>query len=212
MRTAHPVRPHARSHATTYVSLAEPPETQEDPDAEPTDQFCYRRRRLVVVAWLVILVATVITGSRFGGDNTTDYGTPGIGVQGRHQPARRTLPGPLGDTIDIVWRADDVTAADVRSQSRRRARRRRPTWTTSSPSPARTRKAARPRSPQDGTVAYATLQLDTWDMPVEVAQQLLDAAAVASGDAVQIELAGQAVQNAEQGAIGAEGVGFLRPG
>ena len=40
-------------------------------------EFCYRRRRLVVAGWLVILVATAVAGSRFGGGDTTDYGTPG---------------------------------------------------------------------------------------------------------------------------------------
>ena len=65
---------------------------------------------------------------------------------------------------------------------------------------------------RDGTVAYATVQLDTWDMPVEATQDLLRVAEEASDATLQVELAGQPVQNAEQGSVGAEGIGFLAAG
>ena len=178
---------------------------------ERLTDLCYRRRRLVVVGWLVVLVATAIAGSRFGGGGTTDYGTPGSESKAATNLLDDRFPARSGDTIDIVWRAKDVTTAAVRSQVEdvlAAAADLDHVVAVASPF----REGGQGQIARDGAVAYATVQLDTWDMPVEVTQQLLDSAAAASDDMVQIELAGQAVQNAEQGAVGAEGVGFLAAG
>ena len=144
--------------------------------------FCYRRRRLVVVAWLVVLVATAVAGSRFGGDDTTDYGTPGSESTAATNLLDERFPARSGDTIDVVWRADGRHHGRRAEPGRGRAWPRRPTSTTSSASPARIREGGQGQIARDGTVAYATVQLDTWDMPVEVTQELLDAAAAAGDD------------------------------
>ena len=173
--------------------------------------FCYRRRRLVVVAWLAILVTTAVAGGRFGGGDATDYGTPGSESKAATNLLEERFPARSGDTIDVVWRAYDVTTVAVRERVEgllAEAADLDHVVAVASPY----RQGGQGQIAQDGTVAYATLQLDTWDMPVDITQQLLDAAAVASSDAVQIELAGQAVQTAEQGSVGAEGVGFLAAG
>ena len=143
--------------------------------------FCYRRRRLVVVAWLAILVATAVAGSRFGGGDTTDYGTPGSESKAATNLLDERFPARSGDTIDVVWRADDVTAAAVRSQVEgvlAEAADLDHVVAVASPY----RDGGQGQIARDGTVAYATLQLDTWDMPVDVTQELLDAAAAASDD------------------------------
>ena len=178
---------------------------------ERLTEFCYRRRRLVVAGWLVILVATVVAGSRFGGGDSTDYGTPGSESKAATNLLDARFPARSGDTIDIVWRAEDVTTTAVRSRVETvLAVAADLDHVVAVASPYR--QGGEGQIAGDGTVAYATVQLDTWDMPVDITQQLLDTASVASRDVVQIELAGQAVQNAEQGAVGAEGVGFLAAG
>ena len=78
--------------------------------------FCYRRRRLVVVGWLVVLVATAVAGSRLGGGDSTDYGTPGSESKAATSLLDERVAAGAGDTIDIVWRAEDVTTAAVRGQ------------------------------------------------------------------------------------------------
>ena len=83
---------------------------------ERLTDFCYRHRRLVVAGWLVVLVATAVAGSRFGGGDTTDYGTPGSESKAATNLLDERFPARSGDTIDIVWRAEDVTTAAVRSQ------------------------------------------------------------------------------------------------
>ena len=60
----------------------------------------------------------------------------------------------------------------------------------------------------DQTVAYATLQFDTWDMPMGTPKSCFTLQKRRARQ-VDIELAGRPVQNAEQGAVGAEGIGFL---
>src|SRR5436190_503893 len=75
---------------------------QEDPMLNRLTDFCYRRRRLVVVAWLVILVATAVAGSRFGGGDTTDYGTPGSESKAATSLLDERFPARSGDTIDVV--------------------------------------------------------------------------------------------------------------
>ena len=108
------------SHQTTCVSLAVAHRTEEDLMLERLTDFCYRHRRLVVAGWLVVLVATVVAGSRFGGGDTTDYGTPGSESKAATNLLDERFPARSGDTIDIVWRAEDVTTAAVRQPGRRR--------------------------------------------------------------------------------------------
>jgi RND superfamily putative drug exporter len=64
--------------------------------------WCYRRRRLVVVAWLAILITTAVAGSRFGGGDTTDYGTPGSESKAATNLLDERFPARSGDTIDVV--------------------------------------------------------------------------------------------------------------
>ena len=77
--------------------------------------YCYRRRRLVVIAWMAVLVATTLLGGRFGGGDSTDYGTPGSESAAANDLLDERFPARSGDTIDVVWRASDVTAPPVRA-------------------------------------------------------------------------------------------------
>ena len=71
-------------------------------------KLVYCRRRAVVLAWLALLVAAVTIGGRLGGDDTTDYGTPGSESAEANDLLDERFPSGSGDTIDVVWRAEDV--------------------------------------------------------------------------------------------------------
>ena len=161
----------------------------------------YRRRRLVVAAWLTLLVVVSTLGGRFGGDDTTDYGTPGSESSAANDLLDERFPDASGDTIEIVWTADDVSDGAVRSRVE-------PLLADVARADHVAGVAEGPPS-SDGTVAFATVQLDTWDMPVETTRQLLDAAEEAGTDQLTVELAGNPVQTAEQGEVGSEGIGLL---
>jgi RND superfamily putative drug exporter len=164
-------------------------------------RLMYRRRRLVVVVWLLLLVAVSALGSRFGGDDMTDYSTPGSESSAANDLLDDRFPDASGDTIQVVWTAAVVTDGAVQSRIEAMlddiAHLEHVAHVVAGP----------PSS--DGTVAYATLQLDTWDMPVEVTREMLDVAEAASDERLAIELAGNPVQTAEQGEVGSEGIGLL---
>jgi putative drug exporter of the RND superfamily len=63
----------------------------------------------------------------------------------------------------------------------------------------------------DGRTGYASVQLDTSAarFPVAIAHQMMDLAAGARTHGVEVELGGQAIDNAQTGGIGAEGPGLL---
>ena len=164
-------------------------------------RLMYRQRRLVVVTWILLLVAVSAIGSRVANDDTTDYSTPGSESAAANDLLDERFPEASGDTIEVVWTAHDVTDDLVRSRVDALlhdvARVEHVAGVVAGP----------PSS--DGTVAFATLQLDTWDMPVESTRELLIVAERASGNGFTVELAGNPVQTAEQGEVGSERIGLL---
>ena len=164
-------------------------------------RFAYRRRRIVVVAWLALVVVAVTLGGRFGGDDTTDYGTPGSESSIANDLVADRFPAGSGDTVNVVWQAPDVTAAPVQAGVRdvlgRAAGLDHVIGVLEGP------------TSEDGTVGYATLQLDTWDMPVEVTDELLTIADDADGDDFTVDVGGNPVQTAEQGEVSSEGIGLI---
>ena len=112
------LRVHCRRQPFTRQPLLRP--TQEDPRVTPhrnhpkppgrlarLADFAFRRRRLVVVAWIVALVVAFGAASQLAGD----YGRlldAGIGVQGGRRAARRPLPAADAVTVDVVWQAQDA--------------------------------------------------------------------------------------------------------
>jgi RND superfamily putative drug exporter len=171
-------------------------------------RLVYRRRWAVVIAWLALLVLTITVSGRFGGDDTTDYGTPGSESAAANDLLDDRFPSGSGDTIDIVWRADDVTSPAIRSRVQALLDEAATLdHVAGLADPYATGDAD--RLADDGTVAFATLQLDTWDMPVDVTRELLEAADEATGDGLVFDLAGNPVQTAEQGEVGSEGIGLL---
>ena len=164
-------------------------------------RFAYRRRRTVVVAWLALVVVAVTLGGRFGGDDTTDYGTPGSESSNANDLVADRFPAGSGDTINVVWQAPDVTAAPVQAGVR--------DVLDQAAGLDHVIGVVQGPMSEDGTVGYATLQLDTWDMPVEVTDELLAIADEADGDGFTVDVGGNPVQTAEQGEVSSEGIGLI---
>jgi putative drug exporter of the RND superfamily len=164
-------------------------------------QFAYHRRRIVVVAWLALLVIAATLGGRFGGDDTTDYGTPGSESSAANDLVSARFPAGSGDTINVVWQAADVTDPAIEARVSSLLARAAAVDHVIDVSAGATS--------QDRTVGYATLQLDTWDMPVDATDELLALADATDADGFTVELGGNPVQTAEQGEVGSEGIGLL---
>src|SRR5687767_2600384 len=75
----------------------------------------FRRRRLVVVAWLVVLVGAIGAAGQLGGEWTADYSTPGSESRAASDRLAERFPGQSPQTIDVVWQAKDASGADARA-------------------------------------------------------------------------------------------------
>ena len=173
--------------------------------------WSFRHRRIVVLAWIVVLVAINLAAMAFAGENKQDFLSPGTDSKAAVDLLDERFPAQAGDTITVVIRDQaGATSAEVRAVAGPLIDR-----FGSMPhvidvvGPWEPAGAAQVSA--DGRTAYATLQLDSTSarFPTEVAAEMIDLAADARADGVQIELAGQAIDNAQSGSIGAEGPGLV---
>lgn len=73
--------------------------------------WCYRRRRLVVVMWIAALVGSFALSSTFSGEFRQDYQQPGSESKAALDTLQDKFPQKSGDLIQIVVHSD----AGVRS-------------------------------------------------------------------------------------------------
>src|SRR5215208_5546617 len=66
----------------------------------------YRRRRRVVVAWVVGLVAVIALTPAIAGDFEADFGTSGSESERASNLVEQHFPGRTGDTVNVVWKYD----------------------------------------------------------------------------------------------------------
>jgi putative drug exporter of the RND superfamily len=169
----------------------------------------YRHRLLTVLAWVAALALSVVLAGAFGGEFKADYSAPGSDSSAAQTLLEDEFPAQSGDTVDVVVRTTGpATAAAARTDVRALL----------------TRLAGVPHvvgiddpyqapgglSP-DGHTVVAHARLDVVnppDMPVEDSQKMLDVADAASRPGLTVALGGQTIQQAEQGAIGSEGLGL----
>ena len=160
-------------------------------------RFCYRRRRVVLLAWLVALVAVMVLSKAAGGKSTMNFSLPGTESQQAFDLLKAKFPARSGDSADIVFAASGPQGVrDPAIQQRMEAafavaKRTNPhVASVSDPySPA----GARQISP-DGHVAYAEIQLDmrSHDLPKSAGPALHDAVVAAAhpGAGLDVEFAG----------------------
>ena len=74
-------------------------------------RFCYRRRRVVLVAWLLALVLVIVLAKTAGGKDATNFTLPGTESQQAFDLLKAHFPARSGDTADIVFAATDPRAS-----------------------------------------------------------------------------------------------------
>jgi RND superfamily putative drug exporter len=165
----------------------------------------FRRRRLVVAGWLVLLVAAFGAAGQLGGEWSADYSTPGSESRAASDRLAERFPGQTGQTIDVVWTASDARAAGVRvAPLLADAQRLEGVGDGVTPRDARI-------SP-DGRTAMVRLPIDgrdAEDVPVQSGRELIALAERAEGDGLRVELGGIAIRNAEEAEASSESVGLL---
>ena len=186
-----------QSHRTTHDS----------PFLARLGATAYRRRRLVVILWVIGLVLAFAASSRLAGDWKADYETPGSDSRAAAALLGERFPERRPYSVDIVWQARDAAAAGVRSRIDELL--------------ARTQRlegigdgvtTARAEISPDATVGLVRVPLATQssdDVPLSTGEQIIELVDAASVNGLRVEAAGQAVAQAQQGEVSSEGVGLL---
>jgi RND superfamily putative drug exporter len=167
-------------------------------------RLMYRRRRMVVATWIVLLIGVTVLAKSFSGEHTVDYTTPGSdSAQAQHLLADR-FPEQSGDTVQLVFHAP----GGVRSPAIAGRIAAVETDARQVPHVAFVHPA---NVSPDGTVALTNVQLDatTEKVPVSSVESIMKLAARSGGDGLTIEAGGAAVQNAEGTEAGSEQIGMI---
>ena len=72
-------------------------------------QFAFRRRRLVLAAWVAALFSAFALSAAFGGAWSADYATPGSDSKAAADALVERFPARSPDTVDVVWRTADAS-------------------------------------------------------------------------------------------------------
>ena len=167
--------------------------------------FVVRRRRAVVLAWIVALVAA-FGAMGLAGDWAADYNTPGSESKAAADLLAERFPARSPDTVDVVWQArGGATGAAATARVDRLL-----AGAAGLPGIGGGVRAADADVSRDGSIAVVRVPLTEppGAVPVSTGTALLHLADRASGDGVRVRLGGNVVQNAQQGAISSEAVGL----
>ncbi|PZR83153.1 MAG: hypothetical protein DLM65_02535, partial [Candidatus Aeolococcus gillhamiae] len=93
------------------MSLAQP----EEATVVRIADFCYRRRRYVVLAWVLVLAGVIVAGSSLPAKYRANYQTPGAESTKAYGLLKGRFPARQGDSVKLVF-AGDIDAPAVRSQ------------------------------------------------------------------------------------------------
>ena len=163
-----------------------------------------RRRRLVVAAWTVLLVAVSVIAGRWGGEHRVDYAIPGSDSAAAQELLAARMPAAAGDTARLVFVAPDgATEAGIGEHIAEVNR--------AAASIDHVVAVLPPDVSPDGTVVLTTLQLDdtTERLPVEVGEALIDLAERSDAAGVTVEAGGAIVEYAEGQEAGSEQIGMI---
>ena len=175
--------------------------------------LCYRRRRLVLAAWLVGVAVLVVAAQGVGGTTASSFEVPGTESQAAFDVLQAQFPERSGDTADIVFRARrGVDDPGVRARMQRlfaAVRRVDHVLEVISPYGPGPRAVA-----PGGTTAFATIQFDARTTALResgVVDKLLVLRERADSRLVRVELGGRVIQFAEVEGPGGRGerIGFL---
>lgn len=163
----------------------------------------YRRRRLVVLGWIVALIVIIPVGGALKGKFHADYATPGSESKTASTLIEQRFAGFSGSTVDVVWRAS-AGASDPAAKQRVSN-----FLAHASKLPGVGRSGAIRVSP-NGQIAATSLELtrQPWDIPKQTGKDLISLANKASGNGLVVRLGGGPIQDA-QGSSGPQGAGFL---
>ena len=165
--------------------------------------IAYRRRGRMVIAWIVSAIAIIGLGSSLAGEYEADYNTPGSESKAASDLTEREFGGYSGQEVFVVWK-DPAGATSPAAQKRVDA------FLAEARQIDNIEPETAIRVSEDGTIATTSLPLTVpgWEVPKEDGEKLVAAAEDNSGGGLEIELGGDPIYRAQEGAS-PEGLGFL---
>jgi putative drug exporter of the RND superfamily len=163
----------------------------------------YRRRGRMVIAWIVAAFVIIGLGSSLAGEYEADYDTPGSESKAASDLTEREFGGYTGQEVFVAWK-DPNGATSPAAKDRVDA------FLAEAERIDHIEPATPIRVSDDGTIATTSLPLTIpgWEVPKEDGEKLVSAAEDNSGNELQIELGGDPIYRAQEGAS-PEGLGFL---
>ncbi len=161
-------------------------------------------RRIVVLAWILATVGILVGSSAVGKKTAGDFTLPGTNSQQAVNLLRSRFPSQAGDADQIVFRARAgrlTDAADRATVAGTLARVQRLAHVTSVVSPYAPGVQAISR---DGTIGFATVTFDQRAnaLPKAAVDRVITTAQSARSARLQVELGGQAIEQAQQASLG----------
>jgi putative drug exporter of the RND superfamily len=179
--------------------------TNPEPALSRLGRTAARRRRPVLLAWVVVLLAALFGGPQVAGDWSVDYSTPDSDSRAVEQAVARDFPGATIDSLLVTWKAPagaktvgaqrhmvrvladlaaigDITRGDLRAA----------------------------RTSPNGRYGFLEVPLKkpASTVALDRGPELVQAAKAASGDGVTVRFGGQVMTEAERGSVSSEGVGL----
>ncbi len=173
-------------------------------------RFCYRRRRLVVVFWLVALVGVNVLSAAVGTNFTTNFSAPNTESTRATNLLGANFKAQSGDNVQVVMKGTPSMQDPAVQQQAKAfiAAMSRVQHVTNVSDPLTT-----PASiSKSGTVALANAQLDakSQDIPNSVGKQMITLAERHTTSQLEVRLGGQLIQQSERNAPpSSEGIGIL---
>jgi RND superfamily putative drug exporter len=173
--------------------------------------WCFRRRRVVVITWLGALVVSFLLAGALGGEFRQDYLQPGSESRAASQALEKSFPQRSGDTVQIVLHAEQgVTSSEVRDRAEELfAEVARSDDVVGIASPFAEGGAAQVSA--DGTTAYAdvALSMTVNEYTPGRAAALVDPILEAGDNTLQVEVGGPVAALSQAAPVGSEVVGLV---
>src|ERR1035437_3818996 len=168
-------------------------------------QWCYTRRRVVVLAWVLVLAGLAGASAGFGTSYSDNFSLPGTQSTRALSLLSAAFPKQAGDSDTIVWHLSRGSVNDAAVRSRVQAMlaevAKAPRVAgVSGPYGPRAAASTGRQVSADGRTAYATVTFNAQAQALKPAdiQGVIDRAQAARTPTLDIQLGGQAIRQASQ--------------
>jgi len=164
-------------------------------------RWCFRHRIVVVIAWLAVLLSVVGVERVIGSAYSNTFTLPGTESTRALDLLSSALPKQAGDSDTIVWHVQNGTVNDPAVETRLQTLLQK---VAAAPTVAAVRSPYIPTGAaqisKDGKTAYATVVFTklAQDLPKPAIRHVIDLVASAHTRGLQVEIGGQAIEEALQ--------------